>query len=193
MRKNSYFNQNPLYINIVEKQRRITILHRGIKHLIRSIAEEEDVSKKASCSVIFIKDPEMREINRLYRGLDEPTDVLSFACIDEIDAAVHLSETGVSGPELGDIFVSVDTMIRNAKEDRQETWVELVSLVVHGFLHLIGYDHQTDAEREEMFVKQNGYIESFVKCGNLFLRERNPRRDSSNKKGGRTASTDPTL
>ncbi|MDD8041841.1 MAG: rRNA maturation RNase YbeY, partial [Thermotogota bacterium] len=81
----------------------------------------------------------------------------------------------------------------NAKEDRQETWVELVSLVVHGFLHLIGYDHQTDAEREEMFVKQNGYIESFVKCGNLFLRERNPRRDSSNNKRGRAASTDHTL
>ena len=172
MKDKTVDRKSMIRINIVEKQRTITILHKGIKRLIRFVAGEEAVDLKASCSIVFVKDPEMQEINRHYRGLDEPTDVLSFACSEGYESGDSPCEIAEGGVELGDIFISVDTMIRNSEEDHRETWLELITLVVHGFLHLLGYDHQSEVGRIEMFGKQDGYIESFARSGNILMKER---------------------
>jgi len=174
MEKNSPVEQKSLHINIFEEQRKMKILHKGVKRLIRLVAQQEDFFTPASCSVVFIRDTRMREINRSYRGADEPTDVLSFACLDRLEGTDH-PRGGESGEqELGDIFISVDTMIRNANEDRREVWLELTALVVHGFLHLLGYEHETEEEATEMFAKQDAYVKSFAKNGNTLVRERTP-------------------
>jgi probable rRNA maturation factor len=78
-----------------------------------------------------MRDPAIRELNARYRGKDKPTDVLSFS--------------GPGGGEgLGDIVVSVDTAERNARRRGRTLQRELDVLALHGFLHVLGYDHETD-------------------------------------------------
>jgi len=98
-------------------------------------------------SVSFVTDEAMQQLNNRYRNLDEPTDVLSFA----------QEEGGESfGPVriLGDIVISLDTMERNALLFDVEPSIELQRLLIHGVLPLLGRDHATNEEREEMLLLQ---------------------------------------
>lgn len=93
----------------------------------------------------LVDDEEIRALNREYRGKDSATDVLSFAYLE--------GETGVQGGgerQIGDIFISVDTAKRQAKEKGHSLEKELDVLFVHGLLHLFGYDHNNDQEEEKM-------------------------------------------
>ncbi len=94
-------------------------------------------------SIALLGDREMRDLNRRYRGKDRATDVLSFA----------MQEGGVSGGKiglLGDIAISIPTARRQALLHRHSARQELLTLLIHGFCHLLGYDHQSDAEEREM-------------------------------------------
>ena len=96
----------------------------------------------AYLSVIFINDDHMQELNKQYRNIDKTTDVLSFAFEDneEINLPVRM---------LGDIYVSIPKMQQQAKEYDHSEKRELSFLVVHGLLHLLGYDHTRRKEEEE--------------------------------------------
>jgi probable rRNA maturation factor len=99
--------------------------------------------QKANVSLLFTNDKEIRELNANYRQKDKPTDVLSFA--------MHEGEfSEVAGAELGDIVLSVETTLRQAKAHRKEPMAEATMLLAHGLLHLIGWDHQTDAQEKAM-------------------------------------------
>ena len=90
---------------------------------------------KAELSVVFVDDGEMRLLNATYRRLNEPTDVLAFA----------MSEGrfgGINPHVLGDVVISADTAAFRAKEDGRRLEDEVAALLVHGILHLIGYDHE---------------------------------------------------
>ena len=84
----------------------------------------------STATVAFVSDKAIRELNRQFRGVDKATDVLSFPA-DE----VH---------NLGDIAISVDTAARQAKENGLTFDEEVAQLILHGLLHLSGYDHETD-------------------------------------------------
>lgn len=103
---------------------------------------------KGIFSVIFIDDEVMHEMNNKYRGIDRTTDVLSFALNDSEEN--FKSELVV----LGEIYVSIPKMIEQAKEYGHSEKRELSFLVVHGLLHLLGYDHMTKEDEEEMFNLQ---------------------------------------
>lgn len=90
-------------------------------------------------SVSLVDDLEMRALNRAYRDIDNPTDVLAFAFQEGTDSPT----TDV----VGDVVVSVETAIRQAKRRRTSLQKELDDLFIHGILHLLGYDHT--ASREE--------------------------------------------
>ncbi|HQB54701.1 MAG TPA: rRNA maturation RNase YbeY [Sphaerochaeta sp.] len=98
-------------------------------------------------SVSFVGDATIQQLNRQYRNLDEPTDVLSFP---------QEEGEGFFGPVriLGDIVISLDTMERNALLFDVEPSIELQRLLIHGVLHLLGRDHATNEEREEMLLLQ---------------------------------------
>lgn len=97
-------------------------------------------------SLSFVTDDEMREINRQYRGKDAPTNVLSFAMDDGDDAFVS--------PLLGDVIISCETAAREAGERGVTLSQRYSQLLVHGILHLAGYDHeQGDAEEAAMAEK----------------------------------------
>ena len=102
-------------------------------------------------SVHFISDDEMRELNREYRGKDEPTDILTFALCD----GESFPEVEGEEKELGDIFISLDSMMRNASAFSVAEDEELRRLLVHGILHLRGMDHGTnDFAAEPMLIEQ---------------------------------------
>lgn len=106
-------------------------------------------------SVLFVSDEAIHELNRTYRNVDRPTDVLSFA-MQEGDAFPDMDEIL---PMLGDIVVSMDTAIRQAEAYEHSVERELAFLLVHGFLHLNGFDHADEASEQVMF----GYQEEILK------------------------------
>lgn len=100
----------------------------------------------AEMAVMLTDDEGIRTLNSNWRGFDKPTNVLSFPA---------LQPTGPVGddeapPMLGDIAIAYQTMRREADEEQKPFEHHLSHLTVHGFLHLIGYDHETEAEAEEM-------------------------------------------
>ena len=100
-------------------------------------------------NVIIVDNNYIHELNRDYRHIDRETDVITFALEDEKDMVVPDGER-----VLGDIYISFDKAKEQAKEYGHSLLRELSFLAVHGFLHLLGYDHMTKEEEEIMFSKQ---------------------------------------
>ena len=110
------------------------------------------VISNSEVSVLLTDDAEIQRLNKQYRGIDSPTDVLAFAMREGIDAEInpHL---------LGDIVISIQTAQRQAVDVGHSLDMELALLAVHGTLHLLGYDHEIDSEalvmrdKEEMILR----------------------------------------
>ena len=112
---------------------------------------EERLGVTGEFSVHFVSDEEIRDLNRAYRGKDEPTDILTFAMNDGDEEFIVPEEE----EELGDMFISLESMRRNAREFGVEEEEELRRLLLHGVLHLLGYDHETnDFAAEPMLIEQ---------------------------------------
>lgn len=115
---------------------------RSLRRAIQLTLELEGASER-EVSLLLTDDAEIHELNRDYRHKDKPTDVLAFA----------LDEAGESFGSLGDVVVSVERVRAQARSRRVELDQELELLVVHGTLHLLGYDHAMKAEAREMRAK----------------------------------------
>ena len=116
------------------------------------------LEQEYSLSIIFV-DPEMiHEINRDYRHIDRPTDVISFALKDEDDAYEMME----GQEELGDIFINVQAIRDQAKEYGHTMRREVCFLFTHGLLHLLGYDHMNEADEKEMFALQDVILDEIV-------------------------------
>ena len=102
------------------------------------------VYKDSEVSIVLTNDDEIHDVNREYRGVDKPTNVLSFELGDDI--------------LLGDIYISLDTVVREAKEASISVEDHVAHMVVHGVLHLLGYDHITDDEAQVMEFKEVGIL-----------------------------------
>ncbi len=100
-------------------------------------------SGRSELSVVFSDDAAIRKLNAGWRGKDRPTNVLSFP-------AFPTSRGGPLPPMLGDIVLAAETVKREAALEGKPIENHITHLVVHGLLHLLGYDHETDAEAEEM-------------------------------------------
>ncbi|VAX16825.1 Metal-dependent hydrolase YbeY, involved in rRNA and/or ribosome maturation and assembly [hydrothermal vent metagenome] len=102
----------------------------------------------AEISVVLTDDHEIRELNRQYRGIDKPTDVLSFSQIEG-------SYSDIAPSMLGDVVISLDAARRQAAERSLAVEDEIRYLLIHGILHLVGYDHEkTTAEARKMKRKE---------------------------------------
>lgn len=101
-------------------------------------------------SLSFVSDEEIKALNKEYRDIDSPTDILTFRLADGDDFPSFEEEE-----EMGDIFISLDSMKNNAKEFNVDEKEELSRLLLHGLLHLRGLDHKTnDFSKEEMLLEQ---------------------------------------
>ncbi len=128
-----------LPIEVVNRQRLYPLHRAEIAHLSRQVLDRVN-RPEASATITFIRDPAMRRLNRAYRGLDVPTDVLSFAYQESSDQ----SDPGYDPAQFGDVIISVETAARSAQKFGRTFADEIRALVIHGTLHLAGYDHETD-------------------------------------------------
>lgn len=109
---------------------------------------EHEKVNNAIFSIIFMEDEEIHNMNREYRGVDRVTDVISFALEDNEDIVSNDIRV------LGDIFICIPQMKRQAQDYGHSEKRELAFLTVHGMLHLLGYDHMTEEDEKEMFALQ---------------------------------------
>ena len=113
-------------------------------------------SREAELSILLTGDEEMRQINADYRGIDRPTDVIAFAMREGDFGDLHAEI-------LGDVVISIDTAKRQAEERGNSLWEELLFLLVHGILHLHGYDHEQGAKMKvEMEAKELEIAEKLI-------------------------------
>ena len=125
-----------------------------LKKLLVNVAKDEGL-ENILFNVIIIDNSRIREINREYRNIDRETDVISFALED--DKTFNLEEFRV----LGDIYISIDKAKSQALEYGHSFKRELSFLAIHGFLHLLGYDHMEKEEEEIMFKKQEEVLSRY--------------------------------
>lgn len=103
-------------------------------------------AERLELSILLADDATVRDLNRRYRGLDRPTNVLSFAALD--DATPDLPDEGPI--LLGDVVLARQTVVAEADRDGKTLPQHLSHLVIHGVLHLLGYDHDDDGQAGEM-------------------------------------------
>lgn len=131
-----------------------------IEKLLQFAAAEEGVAEGAEVSVTIVNNEEIQNINKEYRGKDYPTDVISFALEEDGEGEIEIIGADMP-PVLGDIIISVDKAQEQAEEYGHSLMRELGFLTVHGFLHLLGYDHMTEEEEKEMFTKQKEILNRY--------------------------------
>jgi len=119
-----------------------------IEDVIRATSERLDVSDSI-VSIVLVDDERIHEINKTYRNVDRPTDVISFAFMDEETNP----DNGIT--DLGEIYISLDRAHKQSEEYGHTFKRELSFLTVHGLLHLLGYDHMEKEEEVEMFHLQD--------------------------------------
>lgn len=127
-----------------ERERIKKYFEQGIAEAIR-VAEGPG---EAEVSLTLVDDQRIHELNRDYRGVDRPTDVLSFALRDEVEDEPEILD--FEEVILGDIIISVERARLQAEDYGHSLERELVYLAVHGTLHLMGYDHETEEDKAEM-------------------------------------------
>lgn len=133
-----------------------------VKDIVEAAAKRLGLSDKTELDISIVDNPTIHQLNLDYRGIDRPTDVLSFALREgeEPSAIELLSEQGLD-LHLGDIIISYPKIVEQAQDYGHSFERELAFLTVHGFLHLNGYDHQTSQEEAEMFALQNEVLDSY--------------------------------
>lgn len=131
-----------------------------IEKLLNYAAQQENINTGSELSLTFVSNERIQEINREYRDKDRATDVISFA-MEELGEG-ELEIIGADLPRiLGDIIISVPKAAEQAEEYNHSFMRELGFLAVHGFLHLLGYDHLTEDDEKRMFSRQNDILDGY--------------------------------
>ena len=126
-----------------------------VEKVLYSAMDKEKLTD-TSFNLIIVDNDYIHELNKNYRNIDRETDVITFALEDEDTLVIGDNER-----ILGDIYISIDRARSQAVDYGHSFLRELSFLAVHGFYHLLGYDHQTKEEEEVMFGKQEEVLESY--------------------------------
>jgi probable rRNA maturation factor len=134
--------QNPIRLN----RARIRKAARRILSLLKH--------SKAELSILFVDNITMQQLNNVYRGENRPTDVLSFEAVIPIARGEQCPPEGLPDPVLGDIVINTERALSQAQEGGRDIYDEVYRLMVHGTLHLFGYDHEKRRETAKMEKKE---------------------------------------
>ncbi len=144
-------------ILIKNQQKIIKLNQKKIEGKIKKVLQYLKVDEETEISVLFIDDKFIRSLNNKYRGIDKPTDVLSFS----------LQEGAIKSPEvesnklLGDIIISAETAQRQVDNLNHSLEKELTVLLIHGLLHLTGHDHEKGKDCKIMREKESEMLKIF--------------------------------
>ena len=127
---------------------------RRLRNAARRLLRAEKAPASSEASVVLTDDERIAELNKTYRAVDGPTDVLAFSQREGEESFPEEPEENL----LGDVVISVETARRQADEHGNSLDDEVEMLLVHGLLHLMGYDHAEPEEARKMFAKQDQYL-----------------------------------
>ena len=128
----------------------LDILNNYVKYLVKKLKLD-----KCEFNIIIVDNEKIHKINKEYRNVDRPTDVISFAMEDNMDIKYEDFRL------LGDIYISIDKCYEQAKEYEHSRVREICFLATHGILHLLGYDHMEEEEEKEMFRLQEELLDGY--------------------------------
>lgn len=132
-------------INLINQYDNNKTYKKIIKHILKLASTYLKLTERNVISVILVSNDTIHDLNKQYRDIDKPTDVLSFENVE-----------GLS--ELGDVFISIDRIKEQADELKNPFDYELAYISLHGFLHCLGYDHITDEDNLEMTTLQESIM-----------------------------------
>ncbi len=148
-------------VQIEDKYKIKLHLKRKISKLVNLLFEIDEIKNNSAIKgfdidtiafdIVLTDDKEIHSINKTYRNKDNPTDVITFALFADDDNKFVFDKT----VELGEIIISVDTAKRQAKETLKK---EILTLIVHGIMHLLGFDHQTNKDYNFVVRVQDSVI-----------------------------------
>lgn len=132
----------------------------SLLELAELVLRREGVPEGSEVAIVFIDEDEMTGLNERHRGVEGPTDVLSFP-LEETEPG-RPPQRDPAGPplNLGDIFIAPRVVRQNAERTDVDVADELALMVVHGLLHLLGWDHEEDAEAERMEARERQLLAS---------------------------------
>ncbi len=135
-----------------------------LKSIITAVLAGENAAGTMEINCLITDDESIRKFNRRYRGIDKPTDVLSFALAEEPGGGAVVDFPPAPGPScrFGDIIISYPRAAAQAAELGHSIEDELTLLLVHGTLHLLGYDHQTANEAKKMAQREKAIIRALT-------------------------------
>lgn len=137
-----------MIVTLENNQEKVSIpeaLEADLTKAMNVVAELEALSPQTEVDITLVDDAAIHELNRTYRGIDRPTDVLSFA-LDEGEEEPEVDDDEIEHL-LGDVIISVPTAVRQGEEYGHGLEREMTYLAVHGMLHLLGYDHMEEKDK----------------------------------------------
>ena len=141
----------------IEPGRKVAINKGWLKRVIKEILDSVNYTGEAELGLVITGDETIQRLNRIYRGINETTDVLSFSMVSQLE---QQGLTFVVPPDglhrLGEIVISYPQAIRQAEQEGNKIEAELIRLIIHGLLHILGYDHSLleDEQRMQAAEKQ---------------------------------------
>ena len=143
----------------VEEKFRGVIDEDWARRTAQTVLKAEGVAPPYEVSLVFTDSEKVKQLNRDYRGVDEPTDVLAFHMLPqkEVDDSFALPPDGVT--RLGEVIISYPQAVAQAKKQGHSPERELALLIIHGILHLLGYDHEEAKEEIKMREKERELLE----------------------------------
>ena len=167
-----------ILINAPQWQEDLSIDFQSLIEKCLSVILQEVVQSKApfDLSVLLTNDDEIQKLNKNYRQKDQPTNVLSFesgAPIQTLAAQYKAAEAGegtsVTRPiPLGDIALSYETLVRESQEQQKSFQDHFTHLIIHGILHLLGFDHELDFEAETMEALEIKLLKTYFNINNPY-------------------------
>ncbi len=133
-------------MNVIQNEKTNATEAKELANLVRTVWRAES-DRNARIQVVLVDDAQIQALNREFLRKEEPTDVLAFPYTEEHE-----------DPFEGEIYVSVDTVRRNAAVFGSEEREELRRVIIHGVLHFLGYRDQTEGERQRMVARENFYL-----------------------------------
>ena len=146
----------------VEEKFRGLVDEDWVRRIAQKVLKAEGVAPPYEVSLVFTDSKTVQSLNRDYRGVNEPTDVLAFYMLPqkEADSSFALPPDGVI--RLGEVIISYPQAVEQAKEQGHSTEQELALLIIHGILHLLGYDHEQPEEEKLMRERERELLEKIA-------------------------------
>jgi len=146
----------------IEKKFQSHVDEEWARKIARQTLKAEDVSPHYEMSLVFTDSETVQRLNRDYRGVDEPTDVLAFYMLPQQEADSDFVSPPDDITHLGEVIISYPKAVEQAKEQGHSTEQELTLLIIHGILHLLGYDHEKPEEEAKMKAREKELLERAI-------------------------------